>query len=231
MAAKSVIRKGTKVLEGGGSSQFIGIEPDAAIVVAPLVGMDEMISIDLHSFWEINPAVHLVCLGDNCPCCTLGNESGFKAYLPVLTREGESKIFAFGIGVARQFSELEEEVGSLAGKLVKIRRAGSGLRTRYTVTGLGKSIDISTATPADIESQLGPFDLPAIIRKLEENGLAEAEQFEDLLPSKKEKPEPKAKKTAEPAPKGKKPVKPAPEETEKKADDWEDGEESEDWDA
>lgn len=173
--AKTIFRKGKVASKEGGSSQFMKISDGDAIVFAPLVGMEDMISVDQHEFWDINPAVIVPCIGRGCPACKIGNEAKFKAFLPVVDREGNVKIYAFGLSVERQLEALEEEVGSIKGRLIKVKRTGTGLKTKYTAIGLGKSTDVSDYELPDIISQLGPTEAPEVERLLIDNGLLDEE--------------------------------------------------------
>ena len=69
------------------------------ITFAPLVGLEGLISADMHEYWNIKPAIYHPCLGRDCPGCAVGNEPRFKGYLPVLLQSGESAVFPFTISV------------------------------------------------------------------------------------------------------------------------------------
>lgn len=155
----------------GGGGQFIKIAADNAVVVAPLVSLDDMISCDQHEFWDINPAIIVPCIGKGCPACETSVDARFKAFLPVLTKDEGVKIFSFGIRVYRQLAELETEIGSLKGKVIKIKRTGEGLKTQYMIIPTGKTMKVEDQEVPDIESMLGPTTKAEIRAKLEAAGL------------------------------------------------------------
>lgn len=175
---KSPFRKGA--VEVRGDATFVTIKPDEFVQIAPLVGIDEMVSADMHEFWEVNPFVSIPCFGTNdCPGCRAGNNPKFKAFLPVVTREGEQKVYSFGISVARQLEDYEAELGTIAGKVVKVKRTGSGFKTRYSLVLTGKEIDVSKFTVMDIIPLLGPDDEKKARQILVERGLLEEEVAEE----------------------------------------------------
>lgn len=187
-------RKGTAVLEKkSGGGQFISIAADESITVAPIVGLDEMISADMHEFWEVNPFVSTPCFGTDCPACSAGNNPKFKAFLPVVTQEGEVKIFSFGISVARQIEEIDAETGGVQFQVLKIKRTGTGLRTRYSVVPLGKKVKAREYDMPDIIKALGPSEPELAAQVLIDRGLL------DEMPkalAKKVKPKAEADKPA-----------------------------------
>lgn len=184
MSPKAVIRKGSKMLgdmSGPGERDFIGLKDGDKVTMASLVNMEEMLSIDQHAIWlDGGNSPMFPCIGDNCPGCERGNQPRFRAFLPVVTHpDGEKKIFAFGIKVARALEELDEEFGGLAGHLFTVKRKGSGLSTNYTVIAVGKKTDVSEIEGLDVEEKLGPTTREGIIKLLEETGAISAGEKKD----------------------------------------------------
>lgn len=172
----SFIHKGALPPKGESNSNFLPVKPDEALTVVPLHNMDDMLSLQLHSWWDINPAPHLVCLGENCPSCQLGHEPVFKAYFGVATRDKEAKILPMGISIVRALEELEPEFkdtkfGGLKGIVIKIKRTGKGLGTKYSVLSTGKSVDVSGVEPVDIVAQLGPLEYDEQVKVLKKAGV------------------------------------------------------------
>jgi len=186
MAKKSKVSKRDKMFRKGAGSvrkagekgKFLSIQPDDRVSMTPLVDpMTEMISTDIHEHWDVNPFVAHACLrlaGEKCPSCEMGHDPRFKAYLPVMLRDGDSKVFAFGISVYRKIELLSEELGDLTGKVLKIIRTGSGLKTRYDVIATGKSANIDDAEEVDIIKLLGPTTYEEVSELLESRGLRPA---------------------------------------------------------
>lgn len=181
---KSVIRRGPST--GKKSNTFIVVKEDEPANIVPILPTGEIISIDLHAFWAVNPAVTFACIknsddaGDGCPGCKLGDKAGYRAFLPVLDSEGEMKVFAFGISVERQLVTLEDELGSIVGKKLRIKRTGSGLGTKYQVINLGKEVDTSEVDTEEaaefVEGQIEVKDRSKIIEELRAAGLMGAKK-------------------------------------------------------
>jgi hypothetical protein len=169
--SSSIIRKGKDALSSPASGKFLKISNDDAVVIAPLAGLEEMISIDQHEFWEVNPAAIVPCIHRKCPACEAGNSPRFKGFLPVVTKEGEVKVWAFGIKVERNLEDLESELGTLKGQALKFRRTGTGKMTQYIVTPLGRKMNVADKEMPDIESMIGPLDAEGITRVLVDRGV------------------------------------------------------------
>jgi len=173
----TIIRTGRQALPNPPSGgKFLKI-PEDGVVVALLGGLDALVSIDQHVFWEVNPAPFVPCIGAGCPSCGLGNKPSFRAFLPVLAKEDGVKIFSFGITVLRQLEALEEELGSLEGQVIKVRRHGNGLSTKYTVIPVGKKPSTKGVEIPDIVAAIGPPDKESIVRVLVEAGVLPASEL------------------------------------------------------
>lgn len=158
-----------------GSSKFTTVKPDEALTFALMIPLAELVSVDLHSFWDRNPAVHAICIGNDCPACAAGNKTGYKAYLPIQRKDGTTGIFPVGLSIVRQLTEIEEELGSLKGKVIKVKRTGAGLGTKYTVVPLGTSITVDETQMPDILRAIAPIEEKAIIDHLAAHGIGAPE--------------------------------------------------------
>ena len=179
--ATSPFRKG-RVLShrSAGGTGFLSLKDGESAVFVPLVGLDEMLHADMHEYWDIRPAIYHPCISRNCPGCDAGNEPRFKGYMPVQRKDGEIMVFPFTVSVYNQLEELEdglEEIddGNLRGYAVKFSRRGSGMSTRYTITGLGKRINVDEIEVPDFVAQLGPQDKEGITELLESRGVVTSE--------------------------------------------------------
>lgn len=165
-AKTSPFRKGRKVSR---KSNFLSIGDGESITFAPLIGLDELISADMHEYWDIRPAIFHPCIGKNCPGCELGVDPRFKAYMPVVTREGDVAIYPFTISVYNQLEMIEDELEeSLAGHVVKVRRQGTGFSTTYMVSGIGKTVNIEGIEHPEFLSALGPTTAEEIWAMIDE---------------------------------------------------------------
>lgn len=159
---------------------FIGIKPDESITFAPMVGLDQMVYADMHEYWDIRPAIFHPCIGYDCPGCKVGNETRFKAYLPVIMKDGTQGIYAFTKSVYDQLENLEDSLEeSMKGFVIKVSRRGAGLKTRYTVLGTGKKIDVEGMFEdfPDFLGRLGPQTEEDIWQLLEANGYSRDGSF------------------------------------------------------
>ena len=157
--------------ESGKGGRFLNLKPDEPIDVVMLHSLDEIQSVNQHDWWDINPAPHLVCLGDECPSCGLGNEARLKSYIAVVTKEQEVKYFKAGVSVVRQLEKYEKAVGDLTGRVMRFEKNGVGLKTKYSVLMLGKKIDVSKFAMPDLEELLGDLTVSGQIEILEKAGV------------------------------------------------------------
>lgn len=167
----SVFRKGADAAPSGGgegSSKFVKVPEGESISVVPLVNLDDLVSIDQHEFWDINPALLFPCIGAGCPACAAGNKPKYKAFLPVLANGDATtpKIYAFGISVERQLETVAEEVGGIQGLVLKIRRTGSGFSTRYSVVPTGKKVKVDGIDAPRVEDEINVLSADEIENKI-----------------------------------------------------------------
>ena len=198
--AASPFRKGrASTRKSSGGSQFLSIKDGESETFAPLVGLADMVSAEMHEYWDIRPAFYHPCIGRGCPGCEVENEPRFKGYLPVAKKDGSVMIFPFTISVYNQLEELEDELegGSLKGYVIKFSRRGSGMATRYTVLGLGKRIDVDDKEVPDFISQLGPQTKEDITELLVSKGLLDETDEEPAKETKAEAEEEVAEDVAD----------------------------------
>lgn len=170
-----LIRKGAKALPSSGNKPYLSIKADESVMIAPMTDVDEMISVDQHAIWvDGGNSPMFPCIGAGCPGCELGDEPKYRASLAVMTKENGPKIFSFGITVARQLAEIAGELGSIKGKMLKVKRTGSGLGTRYTVVAVGKDVKIEGHPLPDLEASLGPMTREGILKMLIDAGIKPA---------------------------------------------------------
>lgn len=183
--ARKVFQQGRVTSAPSGGAKFVKIEDGKPVDLVLLAGTAKMISFNQHAFWrdEGNSPI-FPCIVDGCPGCERGDRPKFKAVLPVIVLGGDSKdptIWSFGISVARMLQDMEEATGSdLAGQSVRVKRTGTGLKTKYTVVSLGKKYNISKHKVDfdEIMSQLGPTTREEIIALLDGESSDEPEPKE-----------------------------------------------------
>ena len=169
----SPFTKGRTTRTRGPGGFLQAVKEGEPITFAPLVGLEGLISADMHEYWNIKPAIYHPCLGRDCPGCAVGNDPRFKGYLPVLLQSGETAVYPFTISVYNQLEALEdalEDDETLKGLAIKVSRKGAGKATRYTVMGLGKRLDVDGQEIPDFIKSLGPTTPEDVWALLEENG-------------------------------------------------------------
>lgn len=187
--ATSIFTRGSVPKGGGG--RFVKIETDSTVELIPLMGVEGMIGFHQHAFWmEDGSSPIFPCIREDCPGCQLGDEPSWKATMMVIQVEGkerEQRIWTFGASIARQLTELESTLGStIAGQLLRVRRTGAGLKTRYTVVATGRRAKIEGITfdEADLIKELGPTERGEIIAKLVEASVPGAVSLKSSKPTK-----------------------------------------------
>lgn len=205
--AKSIIRRGPS--GDRGSKDFITLKDGDTVTIVPILATSEIMSIDLHAFWEINPAVTFACLSgtdEDCPGCDLGDEPGYRAFLPVLDGDGEMKVFPFGIGVERKLTALEDEIGDITGLRLRVKRTGSGLKTKYEVINTGKREEVEVEdddATTFVESKIEVKDHDKIVEELTEAGLMNGSSKKSKKAVEEEEEEDEAPRSKKPVAKGK----------------------------
>lgn len=178
MSPKVIVRKGTRGFgdSSPGEREFIALKDGEKVTLASLTNMEELLSIDQHAIWlDGGNSPMFPCIGEGCPGCERGNTPRFRAFLPVVTHpDGEAKIFAFGIKVARALEELDSEFGGLKGHLFTVKRKGTGLATNYTVIAVGRKAETDSVIAPNVEEKLGPTTRAGIMLLLQETGAIEA---------------------------------------------------------
>lgn len=167
----SIIKKGITAAMINSGGHFLTLQPDQPVDVVLLHGLDDIQSVDTHSWWDYTPAPHLTCLGEVCPSCALGNEPHISSYYAVVTQTREVKYFIAKPSVITQLQKYEKALGNLAGRLVRLDKTGTGLKTKYSAIMLGKKLDVSKYEVPELESMLGPLTSESQLVKMTEAGI------------------------------------------------------------
>lgn len=226
---RSIIRKGASALPmGANDGPFIGLKDGDVLDVVPLIGIDEIVAFDQHAIWlEDTPSIMVPCLQDEtCPCCAINDKPRYRAMIIVQVKGEngvEEKVLPMGIGLTRDLAELDEAMeGGIKGAILRVKRTGSGLRTRYSIIPTGGRAKKLLDPTLDLEELAGttdPDEISALLLRanLVSGGgkeLDDDEQEEEAPPRKSRKP-----KSSKPAPKTGKPVD-EENEDEEDDDDW-----------
>lgn len=167
-AAPKVFRKGKSTAAATGENIWVRVKDDESLAIVPLQELEDMVSIDQHEYWDINPALIFPCIGKGCPACAAGNKPKYKGFLGVMANgESEPKVFPFGISIERQIGEISDELGSIVGQLFKVKKTGKGLTTKYTIVATGKKVDVSAVEPIDVTKHINVLSADEIAEKIE----------------------------------------------------------------
>jgi hypothetical protein len=158
MSTFEPIKKGLdprKSSTGGGAYFKLGSGETADIVI--LSSADDILSCEQCAIWldEGNSPVWVYTGGDD-PSNELGIPRGYRAYIAI-QHEGESKIWSLSKTVHNQLLDISDAGSLEPGAVVRVKRTGAGLKTRYSVVPRGKSKDVSDVELPDIIESLGPI--------------------------------------------------------------------------
>ena len=139
----------------GGMYFKLGPGEQADIVI--LSGADEILSCEQCAIWldEGNSPVWVYTGGDD-PSNTLGLPRAYRAYVGIL-QDGEAKVWSMSKTVHNAILEISDAGALEPGAMVRVKRTGAGLKTRYSIVPRGKSKDISKVEMPDIIESLGPI--------------------------------------------------------------------------
>lgn len=155
-----------------GNGIFAVAKEEEPLIFVPLTELDEIIAADMHEYWEVKPFISFPCIGAGCPACASGHQPKYKSYMAILVQgEATSRILPMGISIERALEDIKEELGTLKGRALKLKRTGKGFATRYNIVNLGKTLKIDAVTPISIEENITILDAAAITKRLGDAGL------------------------------------------------------------
>lgn len=181
--AQSLVRRGTKHISQASEGQYVSFPADQVVELVILQDLEDMVSFDQHTIWlDAGGSPSFPCISqiDDCPGCELDDKPKMKSILLVAVRNEEKelvvKYWAFGISVSRELVNIEDMAGSLKGKVIRVKRTGTGFKTKYTLMHTNKT---PTNLPADedlpdVMEQIKPDNKADIIALLVEKGVLEA---------------------------------------------------------
>lgn len=131
-------------------NSFLKNDGDSVVVRFPYRSMSDVVFETTHSVkfpgdkWN----KRVKCVGDNCPLCRQGVKADMRFFVKAIVyvvneQTGEMQALPAVWDRAAAFADIdikgkmkqcaEDDIGTLADNLVKIRKTGSGLDTRYTL--------------------------------------------------------------------------------------------------
>jgi hypothetical protein len=158
MSTFEPIKKGfdpRKSSTGGGAYFKIDAGEMADVVI--LSSADDILSCEQCAIWldEGNSPVWVYTGGDD-PSNALGIPRAYRAYIGIL-HEGEPKVWSLSKTVHNMLLEISDAGALEPGAMVRVKRTGTGLKTRYSIVPRGKTKDISDVEAPDIIESLGPI--------------------------------------------------------------------------
>jgi len=137
----STVRIGSSPKEQN-TNKFWGLKAGETKDVVILHDVSDIVSAEQVALWDFNPALIWTCTDVGDPSRDIGAKPSYRAYVPVLVDiDGNKviKIWSCTRTVHSQLHDISEALGeSLVGLIVKVKRTGEGLTTKYSVTNTGR---------------------------------------------------------------------------------------------
>lgn len=174
---------------GGSGGQWLKVEGGQAVDVTVLVNTDEILACEQCAIWrDDGDSPVWVYGGADDPSHDLkGVDRRYRAYLPLLV-DGEVKVWSMGKASHMQLLDIADAGGALKGMVVRIKRTGLGLATRYSIVPTGKRRDVSKVEEVDVIPMLGPLTTEGVQTLIAEKfGLEDYEEVLNLYRGKKER--------------------------------------------
>lgn len=169
------VQIGAKPQAGGGNGGgFWSPKADEVHEVTLLSDDSDIVSVEQCSIWDYNPAPSWIYCGPDDPSHDLKLKPGYRAFMPVLVKgdeENKPRIWSMPISVHRSLCDIAE-MQRLAGLVVKVKKSGQGIKTKYTIVATPKVIKLGAIkdipSPEEIVSRLGPETREEIIAMIVE---------------------------------------------------------------
>ena len=170
---------------------YFKLDPGESTDITILSGADEILSCEQCAIWldEGSSPVWVYTGGDD-PSNDLGIPRAYRAYVSILEGD-EPKVWSMSKTVHNALLDISDAGSLEAGSVIRVKRTGSGLKTRYSVIPRGKSKDVSEVKMPDIIASLGPITSEEVWEMMQDKlGMSR----EDII-IRYGKRKPKAKKT------------------------------------
>lgn len=144
----------------GGRGKFYSPQAGATDRLTLLCNPDQIVSCEQYEIWDIQPAVIWVANDADDPGVELHLSPSTKSFMPVLVNDDpEPKIWAMRKSQHIEVINIYEANDSepIVGQVIQVKRTGTGLETRYTVTATSKRIPESKL-PKDIPTAQNIID-------------------------------------------------------------------------
>lgn len=170
---------------GNPSAKWLKLEPNSSIDFVCLVEDTEIISCEQVAIWLTDGGSPVWCYtGKDDPLHDLGLSKRYRAFLPVLVKSGgdafdEVQVWPMGVMAHKAVMEIADAIGSIKGQVLRAKRTGSGLATKYSVINRGKEVDVSDVDEVDIPAMLGPLTTEGVREMIAEK--LGCEDYDEVL--------------------------------------------------
>lgn len=171
------------------ASIFWGLKEGDVKDIVILHDVNEIVSAEQVAIWDMNPALIWIVAEFDDPSRELGLKSGYRAYVPVLITDDSGnkvqKIWSITRTMHTQLVDIAEASGSsIKGLVVKAKRTGAGLRTKYTITSTGrfaKEMPKDVLTSQDVIGHLNVMDRDGVINYITSTSGLSYERFKERV--------------------------------------------------
>jgi hypothetical protein len=156
--AYSPVRSGVDPRKDAANGQWLKLEANQYVDAAILVDVEDILACEQCAIWMDDGSSPVwVYTGPDDPSHDLKVEKRYRAFLPLLV-ENETRVWSMGKGAHMQLLEIADaSLSGTKGVMVRIKRTGSGIQTRYSITPRGMVKDVSKVEEVDVLSMLGPL--------------------------------------------------------------------------
>lgn len=167
------LRTGTKPADRSARTEsvFWRPDPDSSQKIKVLVDADEIQSAEQFSVWDFKPAAIWVEV-ENDPGRELGLKSRYLAFVPVAIKDDDGskqvKYWLCPRTLHSQLHDFNEELGGTKGMILRLKREGKGIETRYSLIPMGSKEKVTEELPDEdtFLEQLGPEDAEGVKKLL-----------------------------------------------------------------
>lgn len=171
------------------NSIFFGLKEGDVKDLVILHDINEIVSAEQVAIWDMNPALIWIVAEFDDPSRELGLKSAYRAFVPVLVtnEQGEKvqKIWSITRTMHAQLADIAEASGaSIKGLVVRAKRTGAGLRTKYAITSTGrfaKSMPEGVMSSQDVIGAINVMDRDGIINYITSTSGLSYERFKDRV--------------------------------------------------
>lgn len=171
------VRIGVTPTSTESNNLFWGLKEGDVVEVVILHDVEEIVSAEQIAMWNVKPPLIWTVNEADDPAYELGLKTSYRAFVPVLVKnresgENELRVWSISKQMHMNLCEIGEAMGgTLVGAVVKAKRTGSGLKTRYSITNTGRTFknieEIEIPSSEDIVRMLKLMSREEVIQHIE----------------------------------------------------------------